>query len=97
MSSKYGEGNFMKSRIPTFLFVIGVPFTLLVLCFGFYNRVEPRIFGFPFVYGWLFSCLFVSFVSMGIGWLIDPQSERNRRKESDQDGGANAQENGGSK
>lgn len=70
----------MKSRWPTFIFVIGVPFTLLVLCFGIYNRVEPRIFGFPFVYAWIFACLFISFASMGIGWLIDPQTERNIRK-----------------
>ena len=70
----------MKSRFPTFLLVIGVPFTLLVLCFGLYNRVEPRIFGFPFVYAWIFACLFVSFASMGLGWLIDPQTERNIRK-----------------
>jgi hypothetical protein len=70
----------MRSRVPTVLLVLGVPFILLVLCFGFYNRTEPRILGFPFVYGWIFSCLFISFVCMGIGWLIDPKSERNIRK-----------------
>jgi hypothetical protein len=70
----------MKSRLPTVFLVLGVPFILLVLCFGFYNRIEPRILGFPFVYGWIFGCLFVSFLCIGAGWLIDPKSDRNIRK-----------------
>ncbi len=67
----------MNSRLPTFLLVVGVPFTLLVLCFGVYNRIEPMIFGFPFLYFWMFSCLGISSISMYLGWLIDPRSDRN--------------------
>ncbi|MDR1360135.1 MAG: DUF3311 domain-containing protein [Deltaproteobacteria bacterium] len=67
----------MNSRLPTFLLVVGVPFTLLVLCFGFYNRIEPTILGFPFLYAWMFSCLGISSLSMYIGWRLDPRSDRN--------------------
>lgn len=70
----------MQSRLPTVLLVVGVPFFLLVVCFGFYNRIEPMIFGFPFLYAWMFACLGISSISMYIGWLIDPKSERNLRK-----------------
>ena len=71
----------MNSRLPTFLLVFGVPFTLLVLCFGFYNRIEPMILGFPFLYFWMFACLGISTISMYIGWMIDPKSDRNLHKE----------------
>ena len=73
----------MKSRLPTFLLVFGVPFTLLVLCFGVYNRIEPIIFGFPFLYAWMFACLGISSITMYLGWLIDPKSMRNLRKDQD--------------
>ncbi|MDR2077312.1 MAG: DUF3311 domain-containing protein, partial [Desulfovibrio sp.] len=75
----------MQTRLPTFLLVVGVPFTLLVLCFNVYNRIEPMVFGFPFLYFWLFSCLFISFASMYVGWRIDPKSDRNLRKKQLQD------------
>ena len=71
----------MKSRLPTAFFVVGIPFILLVLCFGFYNRIEPMVFGFPFLYAWMFACLGISSISMYIGWLIDPKSDRNLHKE----------------
>lgn len=67
----------MNSRLPTFLLVVGVPFTLLVLCFGVYNRIEPMILGFPFLYAWMFACLGISSICMYLGWLIDPRSDRN--------------------
>jgi hypothetical protein len=60
--------------------VFGVPFILLVLCFGVYNRIEPMIFGFPFLYAWMFACLGISSITMYLGWRIDPKSERNLRK-----------------
>ena len=77
----------MQTRLPTFLLVVGVPFTLLVLCFNVYNRIEPMILGFPFLYFWLFSCLFISFACMYVGWLLDPQSDRNLRKKLAQNNG----------
>ena len=70
----------MKSRLPTVLLVFGVPFTLLVLCFGVYNRIEPMILGFPFLYAWMFACLGISSITMYIGWRLDPKSESNLRK-----------------
>ena len=75
----------MNSRLPTFLLVFGVPFTLVVLCFGIYNRIEPMIMGFPFLYAWLFACLGISSISMYLGWLIDPRNDRNLRKRHAED------------
>lgn len=70
----------MQSRIPTFIFCLIIPFVLVVGCFGFYNRVEPRILGFPFIYAWIFACFFLVSASMYIGWLLDPTSDNNLRK-----------------
>jgi hypothetical protein len=73
------EESLMNSRLPTFLFVVGVPFTLIVVLFPFYNRIDPMIFGFPLLYAWMFACLGISSLSMYIGWRIDPRSDRNLR------------------
>ena len=70
----------MQSRFLTVLFCLIIPFVLVVGCFGFYNRVEPRIFGFPFIYAWIFGCFLAVSGSMYIGWLLDPASDRNLRK-----------------
>ena len=52
----------MQSRIPTYIFSLFIPLALVIGCFGFYNRVEPRI--------------------LCIGWLLDPQSDRNKKRAS---------------
>ena len=70
----------MKSRVPTFIFCFGIPFLLICVGFPFYNRAEPMILGFPFVYFWMFICLAISSLCLGIGWWIDPKTDRNRRK-----------------
>jgi len=80
----------MQSRVPTFLLVVGIPFTLIVLCFGFYNRIEPLILGFPFLYAWLFACLGISSISMYLGWLIDPRNDNNLRKRHEESKGEDA-------
>ena len=49
----------MQSRIPTYIFSLFIPLALVIGCFGFYNRVEPRILGFPFIYAWIFACFFL--------------------------------------
>ena len=71
----------MQSRIPTYIFSLFIPLALVIGCFGFYNRVEPRILGFPFIYAWIFACFFLVSASMCIGWLLDPQSDRNKKRE----------------
>ena len=58
----------MQSRIPTYIFSLFIPLALVIGCFGFYNRVEPRI-------------LLVS-ASMCVGWLLDPQADRNKKRAS---------------
>lgn len=72
----------MQSRIPTYIFSLFIPLALVIGCFGFYNRVEPRILGFPFIYTWIFACFFLVSASMCIGWLLDPQSDRNKKRVS---------------
>lgn len=72
----------MQSRIPTYIFSLFIPLALVIGCFGFYNRVEPRILGFPFIYAWIFGCFFLVSASMCIGWLLDPQSDRNKKRVS---------------
>ena len=54
----------MQSRIPTYIFSLFIPLALVIGCFGFYNRVEPRILGFPFIYAWIFACFFLVSASM---------------------------------
>ena len=66
----------MQSRIPTYIFSLFIPLALVIGCFGFYNRVEPRI------YAWIFACFFLVSASMCIGWLLDPQSDRNKKRAS---------------
>ncbi|MCI6540791.1 MAG: DUF3311 domain-containing protein [Bilophila wadsworthia] len=70
----------MQSRIPTYIFSLFIPLALVIGCFGFYNRVEPRILGFPFIYAWIFACFFLVSASMCIGWLLvipSPTGTRN--------------------
>ncbi|MFR5646252.1 MAG: DUF3311 domain-containing protein [Bilophila wadsworthia] len=64
------------------LYLLPVHPPLVIGCFGFYNRVEPRILGFPFIYAWIFACFFLVSASMCIGWLLDPQSDRNKKRAS---------------
>lgn len=62
----------MQSRIPTYIFSLFIPLALVIGCFGFYNRVEPRILGFPFIYAWIFACFFLVSPACASGWLLDP-------------------------
>ena len=73
----------MKSRLPTFFFGFIVPLFLVVCCFGFYNRVEPRIFGLPFIYAWIFSCFAITSLCLLIAWRLDPLSEHNKKRTQD--------------
>ena len=70
----------MKSRLPTFLFGFVIPFAAIVLSFSFYNKVEPRILGFPFIYAWIFMCFGLTSLCMLIAWKLDPLSDANKKK-----------------
>ncbi len=70
----------MKSRIPTIFFGLILPFFLVVGCFEFYNKVEPRILGFPFIYAWIFACFGFTSLCMLIAWKLDPHSDANKKK-----------------
>lgn len=71
----------MKKRFWTIFFVLIIPYTAIVAAFPFYNRVEPFVFGFPFLYFWLFSWFILTSICMYIGWLLDPLAARNRVKQ----------------
>ena len=69
----------MKSRWPTVFLNLILPFVLVVGCFPLYNRVEPRVLGFPFLYAWIFASFGLVSASMYLGWLLDPASARNKK------------------
>ena len=73
----------MKSRIPTVFFGLVIPLFLILGCFSFYNTIEPRIFGFPFIYAWIFSCFAMSSLCMYIAWKLDPLSAANQKKRAE--------------
>lgn len=70
----------MKSRVPTYFFGFIVPFALLIGGFNFYNTVEPRIFGFPFIYAWIFGCFGATSLCLYVAWKLDPLSENNKER-----------------
>ncbi len=76
----------MKSRFWAVFFVLVVPYLAIVAAFPLYNRAEPFILGFPFIYFWLFSWFILTSLSMYIGWLLDPvnKDEFDEKPSSDQ-------------
>ncbi len=70
----------MKSRLPTFFFALILPFTFMVLGFNFYNTIEPRILGFPFIYAWVFACFGLTSLCLLIAWKLDPLADHNKKK-----------------
>lgn len=65
----------MKSRFWVFVLNLGIPYLAVVGAFPFYNRAEPFIFGFPFIYFWLFSCIPLTSFCMYMGYRIDPENK----------------------
>ncbi len=62
----------MKTRAWTILFGLVIPYLAIVGAFPFYNRAEPFILGFPFIYFWIFSWIPLTSLSMYIGFRLDP-------------------------
>ena len=67
----------MRSRVPSFLIGFVVPIALVLLLFPFWNRVEPFVFGFPFIYFWIFLCMILTSACLYIAFRIDPANEDN--------------------
>ena len=65
----------MKKRFWVFVLNLGIPYFAVVGAFPFYNRAEPFILGFPFIYFWLFSCIPLTSFCMYIGYMIDPENK----------------------
>lgn len=66
----------MKSRTATWIIGFCIPMTAIVLAFPLYNRVEPQILGFPFVYFWVFIWLVLTSVCLMIGFRLDPYNTK---------------------
>jgi len=49
-----------------------VPFVGLLLGIGFANRVEPRIFGMPFLLAWVVGWLLITVGVMALVYCLDP-------------------------
>ncbi len=68
----------MKSRIPTVIIAFFIPMIAIIVCFPFYNRIEPFVLGFSFNYFWIFSWLFLTSLCIFIGYRLDPYNDPNR-------------------
>ena len=66
----------MNSRKPAFIVGFIIPFVLMVVCMPIYNRIDPVILGFPFLYFWVFTGLFVTSICLYIAFKIDPKNKK---------------------
>lgn len=69
----------MKTRTLTILFGFIIPFSAIIFCFPFYNRIEPYIFGFSFNYFWIFSWLFITALCLFIAYKLDTFNREDAR------------------
>ena len=60
-----------------------VPFVGLLAGIGFANRVEPRVFGMPFLLAWVVAWLFITVAIMALVYRLDPVN----RMQDDEDSG----------
>lgn len=77
------EGDIMRSRFWTVVFVLVIPYLAIVGAFPLYNRAQPFILGFPFIYFWIFSWFFLTSLCMYIGYLLDPANEDDPDEETE--------------
>lgn len=73
----------MKSRFWVFIFNLFIPYLAIVVAFPFYNRAEPFVLGFPFIYFWLFSWIPLTSLCMYIGYKIDPENKEGEHTSDD--------------
>lgn len=78
----------MKSRFWAWVFVLVIPVLAVVGAFPFYNRAEPFILGFPFIYFWIFSWVLLTPLCMFIGYKLDPENKEDQHNPSEQVKGA---------
>lgn len=51
-----------------------LPFAGLLAGIGFANRVEPRVFGMPFLLAWVVAWLFITVGVMALIYRLDPSN-----------------------
>lgn len=79
----------MKSRFWIFILAVVLPYSAVVGAFPIYNRAEPFVLGFPFIYFWLFSCIPFTSLCMYIAYRLDPEN-----KDQPSDNAENTKEKG---
>jgi hypothetical protein len=75
----------MKSRFWIFVIVLVIPYAAIVGAFPFYNRAEPFILGFPFLYFWLFSWIPLTSLCMFIAFRMDPLNKEQHASSENND------------
>ncbi|GHU63129.1 hypothetical protein AGMMS49983_05920 [Clostridia bacterium] len=65
----------MKERIPAIIIGFCIPMIAILGLFPMYNRAEPFVFGFPFVYFWLFIWLVITSLCLLVANKIDPYNK----------------------
>lgn len=73
----------MKNRLLTIIIGLIVPFCAVTVCFPFYNRIEPFVFGFSFNYFWIFAWLFLTSLCLYIAFKIDPLNREDAKAMAD--------------
>ncbi|MER5441384.1 DUF3311 domain-containing protein [Streptomyces sp. NPDC002790] len=56
-----------------------VPFVLYIGALPFVNRVEPVVFGLPFLFVWLLGATLLTPVATWLTWRGDQRIKRNQR------------------
>jgi hypothetical protein len=64
-----------KSRIPVIIIGFCIPVIAILVLFPLYNRAEPFVLGFPFVYFWLFIWLLLTSLCLFVAYRIDPYNK----------------------
>ncbi len=60
-----------------------VPAIALVFSPYFANRIEPRVFGMPFLLGWIVTWVVITAIVMGIILRVDRDANRKLNSEDD--------------
>lgn len=65
----------MKSRFWIFVLALVIPYAAIIGAFPLFNRAEPFILGFPFIYFWLFSWIPLTSLFLYIAFKLDPENK----------------------
>jgi len=72
-----------KQRIPTYLIGFCCPMVAIIVLFPLYNRVEPYVLGFSFIFFWIFAWLFLTSFCLFLGYRLDPYNKAEGRERAE--------------